>query len=190
MPVVHIPVGVVAARRRLNNPWIDHEWVPEAILPGVPDTPPRTLIRREGEDEIWYLGPQVITLHSGETAHYRDNLTSARPSVWVALRADGEGIWQVAGVTVDPYEGEAFVDQTGDRVEALAMPADIAAEVRAFFEAHHVEHAFYKRKRDRQDLDSLGTRGIGHPLNRRGGPQSGQPGGDGSGGGGSRGGGR
>ncbi|WP_439575078.1 DUF3305 domain-containing protein [Phreatobacter sp.] len=179
MPVAHLQVGVVAVKRRLTNPWIDHEWVPSAVLPGVPDTPPRTLIGREDESEIWYLGPETITLHSGETAHYRDNLTSARPSVWVALREDGEGLWRVAGVTVDPYEGEAYVDQIGDRVEALTMPSEIAAEMQAFFEIHHVEQTFFKRKRDRQDPDSLGTRGIGHPLNRRGGPGRGGAEGDG-----------
>lgn len=173
MPVAHLQVGVVAAKRRLSNPWVDHEWVPTAVLSGVPDTPPRTLIGREDGGETWYLGPETITLHSGETSHYRDNLTSARPSVWVALREDTEGVWRVAGVTVDPYEGEAYVDQVGDRVEALAMPSEIAAAVQAFFEAHHVEQTFFKRKRDRQDLDSLGTRGLGHPLNRRGGPGEG-----------------
>ncbi|WP_164127501.1 DUF3305 domain-containing protein, partial [Stenotrophomonas maltophilia] len=82
------------------------EWAPAAILPGVPVVEPWTLIGREGETESWYAGASELIFHSGETAHYRDNLISGRPSIWVALREDSEGRWQVAAVTADPYEGE------------------------------------------------------------------------------------
>jgi hypothetical protein len=168
MPVRHVTVGIVAVRRRLNNPWVDFEWLPEAVLPGLPDVPPGTQIGSEGSVERWYLGPAELVLHSGETAHYRDNLASGRPAVWVALRENAEGGWYVAGATIDPYEGEAFVDAVSDRVEALPMPHEIAVDLQAFIDEHHVEQAFFKRKRDRKDPHAEPDYGIGHPARRTG----------------------
>jgi hypothetical protein len=170
MPVSHMTVGIVAAKRKLSNPWIDHEWVPEAVLPGVPEVAPGTLIGRAGTAEHWYLGPVELTFHPGETSHYRDNLTSGRPAVWVALREDSEGVWRIAGATVDPYEGEAFVDVVSDRVEAVPMPHEVAVELQAFFDANHVEQTFFKRKRDRQKGFGGEEFGLGHPAYGRRGP--------------------
>ncbi len=172
MPVQHLTVGIVAIKRRLDNPWVDFEWTPEAVLPGLPAVPPGTLIGSEGRVERWYLGPVELGFHSGETSHYRDNLASAKPSVWVALREGDGGLWHVAGATVDPYEGEAFVDVITDKVEALPMPHEIAVELQAFVDANHVEQPFHKRKRDRADPYAEPEYGVGHPARR---PPRGQP---------------
>jgi hypothetical protein len=166
MPVHHMTVGIVAIKRKLNNPWADFEWLPEAVLPGLPAVEPGTMIGSEGSVERWYLGPVELTFHSGETPHYLDNLVSGRPSVWVALRENDGGAWQVAGATVDPYEGEAYVDVVTDKVEALPMPHEITVELQAFVDSHHVEQAFYKRKRDRSDPYSEPEYGIGHPSHQ------------------------
>lgn len=164
MPVHHLSVGIVAVKRRLSSPWADVEWLPEAVLPGLPAVEPCSLIGAEGSVERWYLGPAELVFHSGETGYYRDNLVSGRPSVWVALRESAEGDWRVAGATVDPYEGEAFVDVVTDKVEALPMPHEIAVELQAFVDAHHVEQPFHKRKRDRADPYAEPEYGIGHPA--------------------------
>ena len=142
MPVRHLTVGIVAVKRKLSNPWVDFEWMPEAVLPGLPEVPPGTRIGAEGSVERWYLGPVELTFHSGETSHYRDNLASGRPAVWGALREGEDGAWRVAAATIDPYEGEAFV----------------------YVDAHHVDQPFYKRKRDRKDPNAEPDFGIGHPA--------------------------
>ena len=41
------------------------------------------------------------------------------------------------------------------------MPRTIAEIVAAFVAEHHVERQFFKRKRDRQDTESLARRGYG-----------------------------
>ena len=161
----HLSVGIVAVKRKLDNPWVDFEWFPEAVLPGVPPMEPPALLGAEGGVERWYLGPSEIGFHSGETSHYRDNLTSGRPAIWVALREDQDGRWFVAAATVDPYEGEAFVDVITDKIEALPMPHEIAVELQAFVDTHHVDHPFHKRKRDRKDPDAeRPDYGVGHPA--------------------------
>ena len=153
----HLTVGVVVARRKLQGPWASHAWLPHAVLPAAPDLAAGTPLGADGDEERFYAGPGTVTLNSSETAHYRDNLASRRPSVWVVLRPVGEEV-EVAAVTADPYEGEALADSMGEIVEAVPMPAEVRAWVQAFFEAFHVEREFVKRKRDRADPEALGRR--------------------------------
>jgi len=54
------------------------------------------------------------------------------------------------------------------------MPHEVMVELSAFFETHHVEEAFFKRKRDRQDPDSMGSRGPAQPARFRREPGSGE----------------
>ena len=152
-------VGVVAIRRKLKSAWADHAWLPHSILPAVPAAKPWTSLGRSGDDELFYAGSFELRLHPSETAHYRDNLTSGQPSLWVALRPIGGDEHEIATVTADPYEGEALAEGIGEIIEAVPMPPAIQAKLQAFFEAHHVERVFIKRKRDRADPEALGQRG-------------------------------
>lgn len=159
----HVTVGVVVAKRTLKGPWASHAWLPVAVLPAAPEIAPGTPLGSDGADERFYAGPATVTLYASQTAHYRDNLTAAQPSLWVVLRATGDEI-ELAAVTADPYEGEALAESIGDIVEAVPMPHEIQAWVQSFFDAFHVEREFFKRKRDRANPDALGRRG---PLRRR-----------------------
>lgn len=152
-------LGVVVERRALDNPWIDHSWLPSAILPGAPPVPAWTVLgERDGVRQV-YVGPHVISFHSIDTAHYRDNLQSGAPRIWVALRiTDSEPPVSVVGVTADPAEGEAYTEAGDDIIEALAMPAQIVERLAAFIAEHHVERAFYKRRRDQADPEALAVR--------------------------------
>jgi hypothetical protein len=154
----HFTIGVVVAKRALKGPWADHAWLPVAVLPAAPDVPVGAPLGRSGTDELFYAGPASVALFASATSHYRDNLTADQPSLWVVLRPIGEDV-ELAAVTADPYEGEALAESIGDIVEAVAMPVDVQARVKAFFEAFHVERTFFKRQRDRADPEALGRRG-------------------------------
>lgn len=153
----HFDIGVIVARKKLKSPWADHTWLPHTILPAVPSADSWTSLGTDGEDKLFYVGPSVLTLHSSETAHYRDNLDSGRPSLWVSLNLVGDACG-ICKVTADPYEGEALTEGIGGIVEAVPMPTEIQAKVAAFFEAFHVERPFIKRKRGRADPDVPGRR--------------------------------
>ena len=157
-------IGVVVVRRRLSGPWGGHEWLPGAILPEPAAVAPWTLLRAEAEGESFYAGAVALGFHAGETAHYRDNLVSPGPRIWVQLRPavapEGDERVELVAATVDPYEAEALADSGGDVLAAFAMPAAISEELGAFFAAHHVEREFFKRQRKRVDPDSLGRRGL------------------------------
>ena len=150
----HFMIGAVVAKRRLVGPWASYTWLPVAALPAAPAIPPWTRLGSHESDETFYAGAVEVSLHAKATGHYRDNLTSAQPSLWIVLRPVGEEV-ELASATADPYEGEALADSMGDIVEAVPMPADIKARVQAFFDAFHVEQSFYKRKRDRANPEAL-----------------------------------
>ncbi len=155
MSVDHIEVGVIVAKRKLKSPWADHAFVPHSVLAAAPAAAPWTRIGADGDDELFYAGAFEVSLHRSATAHYRDNLGSGRPSLWVSLRPIGGDEHEVAAVTADPYEGEALAEAIGVIVEPVPMPAEVQARVAAFFEAFHVERPFFKRKRDRANPESL-----------------------------------
>lgn len=166
MPSESFEIGVVVTRRKLNGPWADYAWAATAALPAAPEAKPWTLLSRDETSETYYAGTAELSLHSTETSHYRDNLAGGA-RIWIALRPIGGEEIEIAGATVDPYEGESMADGPGDVVETVPMPEEIAARMAAFFEIHHVEREFFKRKRKRFDPETM-ARGPGMPLREGG----------------------
>ncbi len=168
-PLLRIPVGVVVERRKATSAWAEVIWRPVAVLVGVPDAGPWTPLTTEGETATFYAGAAEIELYRSETEHYRRNLGSGAPSVWVALQATGgEPPFEIAAVTVDPAEGEGLTEPGQGIVEAVAMPERLRDAVATFIAHHHVEHVFEKRTRDRADPEALARRGpqVGHDDER------------------------
>jgi hypothetical protein len=161
----HFEVGVVVAKRKLKGPWASHAWLPRAVLPSVPAAAPWTPLGQDGDDEPFYAGSFALSLHTGETGHYRDNLLSGRPALWVVLQPIAGDRYGIATVTANPYEGEALAQGNGEIVEAVPMPPEIRDEVAAFVEAFHVERPFIKRRRDHADPEVL-ARGAPHLKGR------------------------
>jgi hypothetical protein len=155
MAAHQIEVGVLVSRRALTSPWGGVSWRPFGIVLDMPPIPAWTKLRSGEGSEIWYAGTGRIALHPGETAHYRDNLALEQPSVWIALRPEGDDHGEVIGLTVDPYEGEAFADSIGDAVEAVPMPEAVRHWVADYVATHHVERPFFKRQRDRVDPETF-----------------------------------
>lgn len=143
-------IGVVIARRRVDNPWVDHVWVPHAVLAQAPDVADWTLIAEDGDVSLHYAGEASIELFASDTANYRDNLALDEPRLWIACRSrEGGAFPDSVRVTADPTEGEAFFESGADIVGTVAMPADTRARIDVFVEAFHVERVFQKRQRDR-----------------------------------------
>ncbi len=165
-PDKRFSIGIVIAKVRLTGPWASHAWRPVSVLPAPPEVTAGTRLSADGRQELFYAGPFEVELHRSETSHYRDNLASGRPSLWVALRPIGGEDHEIATVTANPYEGESLAEGIGEIVEAVPMPVGIQAKVAAFVDAFHVERAFVKRKRDRPDREALAR---GEPDAKRGG---------------------
>ena len=158
-PVLHIAAGVVVERVKSTSQWIDYLWRPGSVLVGAPETAPWPRLSGDGERATFYAGSSNIVLHAADTGSYRDNLASGAPSLWVVLRpADSDPPYDLFAVTADPSEGEAMTEAGNNIVEAVPMPEPIREAVAAFVAEHHVERAFFKRKRDRADPESLARR--------------------------------
>ena len=147
-PLARIPVGVVVERRKATTPWADFIWRPVAVLPGLPDATPWTPLAQYGDAVAYYAGPAEIALYRTEADNYRRNLASGAPAVWVALQATGGNPpFEIAIVTADPAEGEAFTDAGSYLVEAVPMPSEVVEAIVQFIAEHHVERPFVKRRR-------------------------------------------
>ena len=158
-PLARTSVGVVVERRKAKSPWVDYVWRPIAALPGAPDTPPWSVLESEDEATQFYVGSAELGLYRSDTPHYRDNLASGSPGLWVVLRSTGrEPPFDVVTVTANPSEGEAFTETGADLVESVPMPESVLELIEAFVAEHHVEHAFTKRKQKRADPDALARR--------------------------------
>ena len=163
-------VGVVLERRTLDNPWIDHAWVPVAVLLGAPAATPWTVLEQTAKLVRYYAGTFEIEFFGTDTTMYRENLRSQRPSLWIALRhTDAAPGVVVRLVTADSSEAEALTATATDIIEAVPMPVEIQQRLAAFIDAHHVERPFVKRKRDRADPEAMARRGPG-PDHRDGEP--------------------
>jgi Protein of unknown function (DUF3305) len=167
-PQVAISIGVVVERRKADSPWIDFTWRPVTALPGAPAAAPWTQLSVAGDTATFFVGSVVVALYRSETAHYRDNLASGAPALWVALRPTGvEPPFDLIAVTADPAEGEGYTQNGDHLVEPVPMPDSVRAQVEAFVAEHHVERPFVKRKRDRADPEALARRGP-QPKDRGG----------------------
>jgi hypothetical protein len=163
-PPLRISVGVVVERRKANSAWADVIWRPVAVLAGIPDAPPWTMLATEGDMSAFYCGAAEIELYRSETDNYRRNLGSGAPSIWVALQETGsEPPYEIAAVTADPAEGEGLTEPAQGIVEAVAMPERVRETIAAFVADHHVERVFEKRRRDRANPEALARRSPGFP---------------------------
>lgn len=159
-PLIRIPVGVVIERRKAKSPWVDFVWTPVAVLPGLPEAAPWTALDGDAECTRFYGGGAEIALHRADVSGYRDNLATEVALLWVVLRPCGgvEAPYEIAAVTAEPSEGEAFTESADNLVETVPMPAQIRGVVAEFVAEHYVAEPFVRRNRDRVDPEAMARR--------------------------------
>lgn len=158
-------VGVVVERREIDNKWVDHTWRAVAVIPGAPSISEwQQTIAGEGWVQ-YHAATLEIEIFAKETEGYRVNLQSTNPAVYVVLRPNQDAgsahEIDVFHVTVCPFEASLYTDIGDDIVEGIPMPPEIAAWVSDFFDKHHVEVPFVKRKRLPYDPRKGGPRPDG-----------------------------
>lgn len=154
-----LALGVIVERRPAASPWLDHVWRVVGLLPGGADRPPWSVLVAGDRATRYYAGTATLALHRVDTALYKHNLEGPCPSVYVVLRRARTATgWTLLLATVDPAEAHAHADIGDDLVEALPMPAAVAAWLGSFIAAHHVERGHWRRRRDRADPEALAAR--------------------------------
>jgi hypothetical protein len=156
---MRIPVAVLVERRPSTTPWAEWSWQAMDVLETAPELPPWTVLREAAGRTLFLAGSAEVALYPTDTANYRDNLSAAAPRVWVVLRpAQAPHGLTLHAVTVDGGEAEALADAGQDLMDALPLPGFLAAAMRPFVAEHHVERAFFKRRRDRADPEARGRK--------------------------------
>jgi hypothetical protein len=156
MPTFTMEVGVVLERRKAKSPWLDVVWEAHAVLAEPAAAMPGASLGSGGGGDLFYAGAATLEVHTIEAGYYRDNLATGDPKLWVVIRPrNDDPTPEVVKVTCDPTEGEGYTETGWDTVNMVPMPDAVRAALAAFVEEHHVDKPFIKRKRDRQDPESL-----------------------------------
>ena len=152
---VTIPVSVLVERRRGVTQWQEHVWRPTGVQVETHDLPPWTMLHDDGIRALFHAGVADVSLFPTDTLNYKHNLDAAAPRLWVILR------------TSDTAPGLALHAVTADAGEAHPLPPALQDRIAAFVAEHHVEREFHKRRRDRQDPESLARLGRDESLAHR-----------------------
>lgn len=132
----HFPIAVVMERRRLVNRWVDEAWEAVGVVPAFGEQAVGTLqIVGETDRDQYLVGGFVLELFRDEAEGYFVNLSSAIPKVFVMWRLE-DGIGRPHAVSVSYSEGARFMD-SGENVDGIAMPREIADWVGDFVNTHY-----------------------------------------------------
>ena len=166
-PAKTITVGIVAERSKATGRWTDYLWRAVSAFSGAPGAPNWTKLSDDRERATFFVGTADIELYRSEAGNYRENLLVEQPLLWVALRSTaGDPPYMLAGVTVDPAEGESWIALGTDLVDSVPMPGAVEAVVANFVSEHYIKQPFHKRKRDRADPEGMARR-LPERLNRK-----------------------
>ena len=148
---ISIPLGIVVARERIDNPWQEYAWQAVSVFLDPPPLSGWRELRHTAAATHYHIANLPLELHRREVAGYRVNLANGVASIYIILRegaADGgdEPI-HAHLVTASPFDVEAYGHTTADIVGRVAMPDPLVAAVAAFNALHHREEPFVKRQR-------------------------------------------
>jgi len=130
------PIAVVMERRRLESRWVDEAWQAVGVVPAF--EPPGEVLRRlvsEADCEQYLVGGFALELYRDEADNYFLNLSSPVPKVFVMWRHE-EGMARPVTVTVSYGEAARLLD-SGEQVDGVAMPREIADWVGDFVNTHY-----------------------------------------------------
>lgn len=157
------PIGVVLRRSPGVTPWARWSWTAAGVLPGAGEAD-WVLLRDTAGVAEYHAGTLPLELHGADTDSYLHGLNAQVPCLYIIMRPtdDAARPFELTLVTASPFEAQDFADNGEDVIEKVAMPAEVMAWVAKFVEAHHVETAFKKRRRDRKDIGRVED-GVGDP---------------------------
>lgn len=157
-----IPLGVVVAREKSDNPWQEYTWRPISVFLNAPQITQWRELHRGRESAHYHAATLPLELHPKETAGYKANLDEDSPCVYVLLRPRSDGgdpPVEVAHVTVSGHEAAAYGYVMEEIVANVAMPQSLLEALKAFVAEHHVDQPFVKRQRQKHHREEEHTFG-------------------------------
>ncbi len=130
------PIAVVMERRRLDNPWVDAAWEAVGVVPAFDANPAgmRRIVAEVARDQF-LAGGFALELFRDEAEGYFMNLSAPQPKVFVMWRLEA-GEARPCAVSVSYNEAARLLD-SGESVDGVAMPREIADWVGDFVNTHY-----------------------------------------------------
>lgn len=131
------PIAVIIERRKVDNRWISEKWEAVGIVPAFEagDPAPRQIFA-DDERTQYLVGGFALELFRDEVENYHLNLSSPHPKVFVMWRLDDDSFARPEVLTVSYGEAARFLD-SGEQVDGVAMPAEVADWVGDFVNTHY-----------------------------------------------------
>ena len=147
------PIAVIVERQQIESRWADEKWEVVGVVPAF-DTPaegsaPRRIFADEKREQF-LVGGFALDLFRDEVDNYHLNITSPIPKVFIMWRMDEDETQKFARpiiVTVSYGEAARFLD-SGEQVDGVAMPQEIADWVGDFVNTHYKPAVRKKVKRN------------------------------------------
>jgi len=154
---ISIPVGVVLSREKIDHPWQEYVWRPVGVFLNAPEISEWRELRRDERSVHFHAATLPLELHPKEAGAYKVNLETGEPAVYVVLRHDPSTTseWPVSVllVTASPHDAQAYNESGLEVIELLPMPEPLIELVREFVAVHHVDQPFYKRQRQKYEIE-------------------------------------
>lgn len=130
------PVAVVMERRPLQGRWGGVAWQAVGVVPafGENSTQTRPLVAEAGCEQF-LVGGFALELFRDEAENYFLNISAPVPKVFVMWRLE-DGAARPVVVTVSYGEAARMLD-SGEEVDGVAMPREIADWVGDFVNTHY-----------------------------------------------------
>ncbi len=162
-----MPLGIVVRKMPGVTRWAKWTWKAVAVLPGAPAAHWRPL-REDGEAVEYHAVTLPLEIYRTDTEAYLTALANHPPSVYVIMRtSDSPDVpLEFVTVTASAFEAQDYQDSGEEIVEPVPMPASVIAWLEEWIDRHHVEEAFCKRRRNKEDIGKKED-GIGDPRIRQ-----------------------
>lgn len=127
MEKLKFAISVVMERVAVVSRWQSEKWQLAGVLPDDgSSTAPRVLMEREGLLHKLHPG-FVLEVFRDEGEGYYLNITAPEPKVFVTWRVDEDGVTVYPHLVTLSYNEAARLMDAQEKVESVAMPADILA---------------------------------------------------------------
>lgn len=145
------PVAVLVAYHVVHdNRWIDGRWAVTGVVAGKQSDNAGIrcqLIHSSDETQQYLWTGLVIELHADDAESYYCNLMSDHPGVFVVCNEEAGEALRPAIATLSYGEAASYME-TDQRVERVAMPAELYRRLEQYVLANYVPEKRKKRKRD------------------------------------------
>ena len=132
------PIAVIIERQQIESRWVSEKWEVVGVVPAFDevqeDSGPRRIFADDRREQF-LVGGFALELFRDEVDNYHLNITSPIPKVFVMWRMD-EDFALPTIVTVSYGEAARFLD-SGEQVDGVAMPQEIADWVGDFVNTHY-----------------------------------------------------